>query len=181
MHEPTEVFNTEYFNWLINFVKGDNKYLFLLFALHKKDFYSTVPNDDNRGADGKALRNLFFKDIGWYLDGALDNPCSVLEMLIGVSIRCNGIMIETGETNNTQKWFWEILNNMGLNKYSNEVYINLNGPVEIDIVLDRVLGRQYDQNGYGGMFPLEHTNKDQRTVEIWYQMSAYLIEKGNIG
>jgi hypothetical protein len=28
----------------------------------------------------------------------------------------------------------------------------------------------------GGFFPLTHPNDDQRKVEIWYQMNAYLDE-----
>ena len=43
-------------------------------------------------------------------------------------------------------------------------------------VIGRFLNRQYERNGEGGLFTVEHCNRDLRTVEIWYQMCWYLDE-----
>ena len=46
-------------------------------------------------------------------------------------------------------------------------------------LLERVkkfLNREYDKDGTFGLFPLKNPKKDQRKVEIWYQMMAYIIE-----
>ena len=32
------------------------------------------------------------------------------------------------------------------------------------------------QDGFGGLFPLKHAKKDQRKVEIWYQLQNWLME-----
>jgi hypothetical protein len=40
----------------------------------------------------------------------------------------------------------------------------------------RLNRRLYTTSGYGGLFPLEEPKEDQRKVEIWYQMMAYLGE-----
>ena len=47
---------------------------------------------------------------------------------------------------------------------------------EIDIRLSNFMERTYTRNGYGGLFPLTKSKENQRNVEIWYQMSAYLEE-----
>jgi hypothetical protein len=48
---------------------------------------------------------------------------------------------------------------------------------DIDEVLNRVIFRQYEPDGRGGFFPLQHPDHDQRGVELWYQLSAYAIER----
>jgi hypothetical protein len=47
---------------------------------------------------------------------------------------------------------------------------------EVMKILDRIIERTYQRNGVGGLFPLKRDKKDQRKVELWYQMNAYLIE-----
>jgi hypothetical protein len=39
-----------------------------------------------------------------------------------------------------------------------------------------VIWRTYDRRGHGGLFPLQRSNRDQRRVEIWYQLSEYLLQ-----
>ena len=49
-----------------------------------------------------------------------------------------------------------------------------------DIVADAmaaIIWRTYDSNGYGGLFPLRNPREDQRKVELWYQLNAYLLEQ----
>jgi hypothetical protein len=46
---------------------------------------------------------------------------------------------------------------------------------EIDDILTRLIERTYKPNGEGGFFPLPQTDEDQTKVEIWYQMSAYIL------
>ena len=50
---------------------------------------------------------------------------------------------------------------------------------DVEKLLERVkkfLNREYDKDGTFGLFPLKNPKKDQRKVEIWYQMMAYIIE-----
>ena len=74
------------------------------------------------------------------------------------------------------KWFWEMIDNLKLEQCSDEdPYIKektSNNNKLISIFLDR----RYNRFGNGGIFPLKHYTSDQREVEIWYQMMAYLDE-----
>jgi hypothetical protein len=43
-------------------------------------------------------------------------------------------------------------------------------------ILERLIWRQYREDGLGGFFPLNWPDKDQTQVEIWYQMQKYVTE-----
>jgi hypothetical protein len=49
----------------------------------------------------------------------------------------------------------------------------------VNQILTNLVERTYQKNGKGGLFPLKQPAKDQRRVEIWYQMAAYLNENYN--
>lgn len=174
--------SNEYFHWLrdqVEMTDSDYSYFFLAQALYSKKFYSIIPNDDNRAVDGVSLRQRFAEEAGRNAHEILDGPCSVLEMLFALAERIDGLMADINNTNKTVKWFWELLKNLGLNKFSDDVYYDLNGNDEIERILNVFLSRTYKRNGKGGLFPLsEHYKsiKDQRKVEIWYQMNQYLLE-----
>ena len=53
-----------YFDFLWNLVGRKKEYGRLLLYLHETEFYSLVPNDDNRGVDGEQLRNHYFDEVG---------------------------------------------------------------------------------------------------------------------
>jgi hypothetical protein len=75
-------------------------------------------------------------------------------------------------------WFWQMLENLGLAHISDKLYSS--GPRMdsfIDNVIDRLIYRRYSPDGHGGLFPLEFPHEDQRGVELWYQLNAYLIER----
>jgi hypothetical protein len=46
----------------------------------------------------------------------------------------------------------------------------------IQDVLDTIIFRTYKYDGRGGLFPLREGKEDQRRVELWYQMCAYILE-----
>jgi hypothetical protein len=166
-----------YFRWLykqIGSVTERNparSYLKLMRQLYEKEFVWWVPNDHNRAEDGLELRMRFVHYSGvtpereWMALG-----CSMLEMLMGLSHRL------AFETNRKPKgWFWRMIENLDLDNLSDAVYDG--HEVDVDQVLDRLNWRQYDPDGSGGLFPLEHPQADQREVEIWYQMCMYLLDE----
>lgn len=93
----------------------------------------------------------------------------MLEMLIGLSRRLS--FEAEGEP---REWFWELIENIGLTHTNDQIYDEKIAE-EIDEALDRVIWRKYLPNGRGGLFPLDHADRDQRTVEIWYQLNSYLM------
>lgn len=157
-----------YFDWLVGLV-GDsdiNKFELLLKRLYTTEFVWVVPNDDNRAEDGRDCRAEFADqhDID-----ELDNEawfglgCSMLELFVGLSRR---LSFETdGEP---RDWFWRLIHNANLHKCKNET--------EIDEILNKIIWRTYEPSGLGGLFPLKKPDRDQRKVELWYQLCAHLIE-----
>jgi hypothetical protein len=71
-------------------------------------------------------------------------------------------------------WFWVLLNNLGLEQCNDESDYDQNA---VDILLDQLIWREYLEDGRGGLFPLERPAEDQRDVELWYQLNAYVVER----
>ena len=168
----------QYFTWLysqVGSVKLRNRnrtYWGLLKQLYEKEFVWLVANDDNRVEDGRDLRVEFLHDddIGKVEQSWLARGCSMLEMLIGLSRR---LAFETdGEA---RVWFWHLMQTVELDRYNDNNYDYVAAHY-VDDILDRIIWRKYAYNGEGGLFPLRNPEEDQRTVELWYQMSSYVIE-----
>lgn len=142
----------------------------LLGQLHEKEFVWFVANDDNRVEDGRDLRKEFVQETGYDVDPAwLDLGCSFLEMLIGLSRRLAFEM--EGEP---VEWFWELISNLQLSECND--LPNQFSRDDVDEIMDAVIWRTYAHDGRGGLFPLRYPTRDQREVEIWYQLNAYLLE-----
>lgn len=166
-----------YFDFLCNLVGRKYEYSRLLGHLHRVEFYSLVPNDDNRGADGEQLRNNYIDEVGPTGAPSLPpGPCTVLEMLIGVANRLEFELLGGRYERPAREWFWVLIDNLELDWCDNVAYSARETTEEVDGKVRDLLERQYDTNGEGGLFPLHHAQKDQRRVEIWYQMSAWVIE-----
>jgi hypothetical protein len=131
--------------------------------------------DSNRYEDGTDLRYRF--GYIYNLDGSIitdyldDRPCSVLEMLIALSIRLEEqIMNDPDIGDRTGQWFWDMIVNLGLGSMDDTKF----NRKRTDIIVQRFLNREYERNGKGGLFTIEHCKEDLRDVEIWYQACWYL-------
>ena len=161
-----------YFEWLCRLVNShSSNHDNLLKILFHKEFVWFVANDDNRAVDGKELREEFlqaenlegtqdFRDIG----------CSMLELLIGLARR-----LSFEAEGDPARWFWFLMKNISLYGYTDNRRLPLD---RIDEILDRVIWRTYNPDGIGGLFPRVNPEQDQREVELWYQMSGYLLDIG---
>lgn len=167
-----------YFDYLCCLVGRSQEYSILLDELHSIEFYSLIPNDDNRGSDGEYLRSLFIDEVGHTWSTSLpDGPCTVLEMLIGLAYRLEFETSQSQWEKSPHEWFWILIDNLGLLGCTNEEYVRSHCTADrIHDICDMLLSRQYTYSGEGGLFPLKYAQKDQRRVEIWYQMSAYVME-----
>ena len=167
-----------YFNFLCDLVGTKaREYIKLLSELYAMDFYTLIPNDDNRAEDGKQLRVKFMDKEG--LQHALSfsflepfDPCTVLEMLIGLSFRLEFETMSSRWEKTPEEWFWILIDNLDL-EWCNDSIFNQE---EVNLRIQRFLERHYKPDGDGGLFPLKNPRKDQRRIEIWYQMSAYIME-----
>jgi len=179
---PFEV-RERYFAWLTSFVVDglSQRYSFekLLWGLFEMDFYSEVENDDNRATDGEALRSDFAScGSADRLDVSVifERPCSVLEMLVALSLRIDDeIMWNPAKGCRSAKWFWEMVSNLGLGDLTDDVFEREDGYLRMKFAVGRMLGRTYQKDGIGGLFPLPGTDLNMRETEIWYQMNAYFL------
>lgn len=167
---PSDLVEEQYLDWLIYKIGGD-KYRSLCEQLYKTSFIWFIPNDDNRDEDGRQLRSDFLDEVKVYPFGEWRiRDCSVLELILGVAHR-----LSYDSNINSDDWFWELITNLGLLKYNDASYDRTTN-TEVNKIIRKLNNRTYKRDGSGGLFPLSNHNEDQRKVEIWYQMSSYLLE-----
>jgi hypothetical protein len=172
MVEPIE--NT-YFRWLCAKVLDSDSinYRTLMLILYKTEFVWVVSADRHRIDDGIELRQDFLRetfikrDILW-----LEEPCSILEILIAFAKRAQ---FQTDIP--VRDWFWEMMTNLQLDECRQ---VSDSAVPVIEHILYTFIWRTYEQNGYGGLFPLRRTENDQTKIEIWYQWCEYVEERGII-
>jgi len=158
-----------YLDWLDPQVRpgGVPRHRELLHVLMAKEFVWLVPNDDNRVQDSLDLRAEYFGDRG---NPDVLGPVSVLEILVSLSRRI-AFMAGTEPPREA----WELIRNLELHNYRDPLgRVRLE---QIDGILDTLIWRKYNPDGQGGFFPLAWPEEDQREVELWYQMAAYLEER----
>ena len=141
------------------------RYNFLTNELMKIPFRYIHPMDENRMKDGLELRSDFEYETGKFLDSSSGIPpvCSFFEMIVALACRCESqLMRNFEEEDNSKKWFYIMLKNLGLDGCTNE-----NWQYEfVDLIKNRA---ESDK-----LFPLR--TKSLKNEEIWKQCMAYLRE-----
>jgi hypothetical protein len=161
-----------YFNWLLEIIACPENYLKLMHYLYNSTFIFTIRNDKNRAADGLELRNKFKDEYGLGAE-TRSGECSILEMMIALACRMeDDIMHDPGIGDRSPEWFWIMISNLKLDGMDDEHFDEVN----VNSIVDVFLNRRYFMNGTGGLFPLRFPKVNQRRVEIWYQMNAFLNE-----
>jgi hypothetical protein len=101
----------------------------------------------------------------------LDRPCTVLEMMIALALRCEeDTMDDPLMGDRTGQWFWRMIVSLGLGAAVDGRF----NPKPINAIIERFLNREYEPNGKGGLFTIKNCEYDLRTVEIWIQLCWYL-------
>ena len=171
----------EYFEWLLKLTCGEGRsrrfsYKKLLTRLHNIRFRYSIAHDRNRAEDGVDLRYRFvlihgYEDSYDLVMEALDKPCSVLEMMVALAIRCEeNIMDDPNIGDRTSQWFWGMVTNLGLGSMTDEQYDRR----FVDDIVKTFLDRKYAPDGKGGLFRVRDCDRDLRTVEIWYQLCWFI-------
>lgn len=179
----SDAMRTDYFNWMIGKVwkpagssvtiQKEISYRKLLSFLDSVDYRYNIDKDKNRLVDGEYLRYRFLDEKGLSQDfyDQIKKPCSVLEMLVALAIRCEeNIMSDEEYGDRTPQWFWGMINTLGLGWMTDERF----NDDQAKTIVDRFLNQEYSKNGKGGLFYIRGTRKDVRKMEIWTQMCHYL-------
>lgn len=175
----SERLDGQYLNWLYGQVasvktRTKNRTFWSLFKqLNETIFVAVVPHDENRIADAKDLRYEFLADdedvqgdLEW-----MGTPCTMLELLI---ILARALAFEMDDP--VDIWFWHLIEMLDLEQFNDRAY-DKSAQEAIEKTIDRVIWRTYEPNGVGGLFPLRNSTRDQRKIELWYQLNAYLLEQ----
>lgn len=173
-----------YHEWLVRQVadRGRPNYNELLLYLDTEKFEPPCMMDLNRASKGldlryefAGLRNIPDAEMEYWF---IDIPCSMLEMMVALCLDIEDrIMYNEEQGNRTSLWFWTMVRSLGLEDMTDDRF----DPDYCDDVMDVFDHRDYAPNGAGGLFTCERTDKDMRTMEIWYQMCEYtnmLIDYG---
>lgn len=175
-----ESLTEEYFRWLCDFVVSEpysksSSYEKLLRYLFTVEFTYTIGMDGNRASDGVDLRYRFAdeRDYAYPIVTSLldDHPCTVLEMMLALSIRCEEHIMEDPDVGDrTGQWFWNMIVSLGFGSMTNPRF----NEDKADQIMEIFLNREYARNGKGGLFTVSNRRVDMRSIEIWYQMCMYL-------
>lgn len=154
-----------YFEWLCNKIGYQEEYYYLLEYLFNNNFIWVIDMDENRALDGLYLRRRFVDEEGVRGDPFENRECTILEMLVALSIRLEDEIM--GDPN--LEIFWKMLDNLGLTKTGNQ-------NIWHKILQGWMYRTSIRKNGSGGLFPLSHPRDNQANVEIWGQAMDYLNE-----
>lgn len=168
----------EYFENLLNEILDSKHhivdYSMMLRTMFDIPFVWVLEMDENRAEDGQTLRNDICRDNDLQYDFIINRKISVLEVLIALAKRMESDILgdPMSEIDNSSAHFWLMIKNLGLEKCSN-------GNFSEAILRDKIekwMLRDIGKDGSGSIFPLKRPKNDQRKVEIWSQMQAYIME-----
>lgn len=164
-----------YVRWLENALtsesnRRDRSYFELTYVMFEKEFTWSIEMDDNRLADAWELRHEFADSHGMNREELICMaPCSFIEVLLGLSRR---MAFVAGGT--APRWAWQLLVNLGLERMWD--HLSRSKLQTVHHILETVITRTYEPNGVGGFFPLAWPDRDQRQVQLWYQLNSYVEE-----
>ena len=172
-----------YFDWMVekvcpNYQINPTLYINLLKTLNEIDFRYSLPMDANREDDGFQLRYRFGYERNIpdsIIASKIDiRPCSVLEMMIALALRCEEQIMDDPDIGNRMgEWFWEMIDSLGLTAEKDYLF----NQSRVKRKVRKFLDRKYNRNGHGGLFTVNDDRYDMREAEIWYQMMWHLHEK----
>lgn len=170
-----------YFHWLydqvcdIRDIDSPHSYMNVCWYMHQQVFAVYVSHDENRVSDASYLRNDFAKDLGngrpMDVSDIMSPDATVLEVLIALARQADTMIPLMPKV-----WFQIFIENLNLWKW-NDAYCSARPTWPISRIITTLNSRTYKPDGRGGIFPLTRPEHDQRTVELWYQMGAYMTDR----
>ncbi len=165
----SETSMNQYYHYLcdvLDLTDGERDLFSLLFEYK---FVALIPHDDNRAADGERYRESFMDETGTDVSPYLPfHSCTLFEMLVGLCVRLEFETAQSRWEKTPREWFLILMDNLGIKEGCTNS--------EIRMRVTTFISRHYKSNGDGGLFPLKNPEKDQRRIEIWWQMNAYVME-----
>ena len=157
----------DYFDWLYHQAFDGYKWWDIMHILHGVSFRwdHNIEHDSNRASDGIQLRRDYLFECGKGRESyEFDiREASFFEVYVGLAKKMAHLLDKSLPTS--------------------MAYILRIGPFDdlmpatkVVEVAERVMIRDYDFNGVGGLFPLMSATRDQRDVELIYQLNLHVLE-----
>ena len=129
----------DYHEWICEMMRMDlpehRDYYRLMQDLDRKEFIWSHPMDENRDVDALNMRKEYYFDNGYDISEVFEGPRSVLEVLAALSRRIEiEIMGEPGN-DHIERWFWIMLDNLGLLDARDDCYDHYYVEQKLDIWL----------------------------------------------
>lgn len=154
--------NRRYFNYLVQKVNG-KEWSRLLWYLYERPYIWNSDMDKNRVEDAYQLRENFFNPSAYILD--VDQwvrdlgDASILEVLIALAEKIDAlIMWDENIGDQTEKWFWGMIKNLGLYEYVDPAYDQNAVTRKVDIFAND-----------GVLFPC----RGAHGLDLWSQANRY--------
>lgn len=172
--------DSDYFDYLLGKIFRSRNdmaiYTPLCMLLFTTKFSYLIPMDENRNIDGLNLREEYFQETGRSIEfGLAKDTSSVFEVMVSLAEYCNRVMYISSD-DFTWFWFGQMLENLGLDKYTSSRFHEENVANDVIIRIRIFLMRQYDYYGHGNLFTVQRPMEDMRCVDIATQMGWYLRE-----
>lgn len=158
-----------YFEWLlqkVGVIDPLEPVADILRVFYDSEFHYELERDYNRYRDALGLRDKYRFEFGRdSLDADVyESPATFLEFTIELADKFS-LQVDF----DLEECFWHMMRNVGIerNGYSE------NEPQD---VVDIICYRDFGDDGFGGFFPREEPEADQRGVEFLYQMYSYVVE-----
>lgn len=162
-----------YLKWISNIVGCRD--MDLLRRLNDVEFRWSIELDENWASHALYFARDPFNEYlleHYEVDPEVEvvmGPVSVLEVIVAMCCKMDNLLWDCTVGDQRPRWFKVIMNASGLGSATAD---------EFDYIINRILDRKIDFNGNGGWFPLRinEQNRDQRTLDIWRQLNAYIME-----
>lgn len=178
------ILDAEYLDWIRKNVCISNQYdIFrytkLFHYLSSECFVAKIPMDNNRIADGNALKIRFARDTGsididdrYFREWVNFSTCTVLDVMAALAIRTfEEVTGGFPDPINPPDIFWMMIENMHLETETDDDF----SMMEVVRRIENMMYRRYDSDGDGGLFRIKGTDKNMREAEIWYQMQWWAV------
>ena len=174
----------KYAEWLaLDYIKLP-EYSNLISYMLKFPFIYTVKNDANRAYDGLDIRKHYIRETNSYPFKDRNLCCTFAEFLCALADRIDFVFYMPEYGHRQYAYFKMMLRNLHVDWATDDTLSK--SDVDRDVLdlfsdaisgaIDRINDRSYDPDGQGGIFPLRYAEEDQRKVEIWMQLAAYISE-----
>ena len=178
-----EQINHDYHSWLIRQVSPPGGPIrgfdLLLDFLDTTEFYAVIQNDENRIYDGLELRLDYADecDLDYDILDEIRGNCTVLEMMVALAKRMeDDILGDPDLENRTYIWFQYMIDGLELPKMD-DAHFDLS---YCEDILWHFLNRKKRFGKNILLFKYHSTenlkNGKSNSVEIWYQMHAFIRE-----